>query len=166
MQVILPSIVAVLGTLLGAVVAGLLQQRTSARANRSATSEKRRDEFASAVSTFASAVMSLRRAEHNRAKARLTYSPGEARELERQETYGRRTEAHSAYYKLKLFADPDNDRQMIEDAEAAIELVRSPEDAASLRELEEASHHTRRAVDKVVDAANVRLREWRPATRS
>ena len=112
------------------------------------------------MAAFASSAMLLRRAEYDRAKKRLGAGGVQDREDLRQETYRLRTAARSSYYAVRLLADPEKDDALLRDAEQVIAMAREPNDAETLDELEQAGDRTKQAIDKVVDAANGRLREW------
>ncbi|MFF3958788.1 protein kilB [Streptomyces sp. NPDC001890] len=68
----LSTVIAVVGTLLGAVVAGLIQHRTARTARSEARDDHRRDRELEAVTAFASAVAGHRRAMAVREELRLS----------------------------------------------------------------------------------------------
>jgi hypothetical protein len=116
MQPIWPSIVAVAGTLLGSFVTYLFQRQTAQRTNSEVRSESRRKEFADAVAAFASQATTLRDAEFGRAKKRID-NPRAPRKEEALETYRQRTAAWSAYYTVQLYADPEEGKTLVDEAE-------------------------------------------------
>lgn len=160
MQAVLISIVAVAGTLLGSYLTYRLQRRTAKQAGDDARWETRRLEVLEAVAGFASKASVQQRVEFNRAKGRISGIASAAREEARQEAYQSRAETYSAYYRLRLLVDPDLDRDLVDGAQNLIELLRQisalPE---SENELHKYSHAATKALDKVVECANLRLRE-------
>jgi hypothetical protein len=121
-------------------------------------SEKRREEFANAVVAYASAATALRRAEFDRAKKRLEQAVDPDREEARQETYRLRAEAQSAYYLVRLLANPDTDADLVREAGNVIELLRLiTAGPTSLEQVRARSNDATEALDKVVDRANRRL---------
>jgi hypothetical protein len=156
----LTSAIAVLGTLLGGIVTYVLQRMTLERSLAETRREKRRQEFADALAAYASACTSLRRAEFNRARMRLESPDNPKREEARQETYRLRAEARSAYYLVRLLADPDSDGDLIHDARDVIELARLiTAGPTTLEEVHKRSEDATAALDKVIDRANRRLRD-------
>ncbi|MFE6715075.1 protein kilB [Streptomyces sp. NPDC057695] len=67
----LATVIAVLGTLLGAVVAGLIQHRTPRAARNAERTDRRRDQALEAVTALASALATHRRAQFAREELRL-----------------------------------------------------------------------------------------------
>ena len=77
------------------------------------------------------------------------------REAARQETYRLRAEASSAYYLVRLLADPDKRWDLVHEAENVIELSRLiTAGPKTERELQERSAAATNALEKVIDAAN------------
>ena len=160
MQLVLASIVAVAGTLLGSCLTYLFQRRTTERTTLEARRERRRQEFAEAVADYASKATALRRAEFNRGKKRISHAAPEAREEARQESYRLRAETISAYYLVRLYADPDADQDLVRDAEDVIELSgHISADPETENEMDELYRAATNALEKVVDAASGRLRD-------
>ena len=161
MQLVLASIVAVAGTLLGSCLTYLFQRRTTERTTLEARRERRRQEFAEAVADYASKATALRRAEFNRGKKRISHAAPEAREEARQESYRLRAETISAYYLVRLYADPDADQDLVRDAEDVIELSgHISADPETENEMDGQLYRAAtNALEKVVDAASGRLRD-------
>ena len=124
MQAIFASIVAVVGTLLGSLLTYVLQRKTTEESSRNARRERRRKELEGAIDGFSSAASALRRAEYDRGKKRIAGDAPVVREEARQEMYRRRTETWTAYYRLRLRADPHMDEDLLRDAELVIKLLR------------------------------------------
>jgi hypothetical protein len=74
-QQALTSSIAIAGTPLGAYVTYIFQRRNAQRASAESDTARRRQEFVEAMSTYASAVAALRRAEFDRCNNRLNNVP-------------------------------------------------------------------------------------------
>ncbi len=159
MQPVLTSLIAVVGTLLGASLTYLFQRKTQERSSAETRREKRCQEFTEAVAAFASTTAALRRAEFDRGKKRISGVTDPTREAARQETYRLRAEASSAYYLVRLLADPDDDGELVREAENVIQLSRLiSAGPMSEAELQERSTAVAKALENFIDAANRRLR--------
>jgi hypothetical protein len=152
------AIVAVAGTLLGSGLTYLFQRLTLRRTAAEARSEKRREEFTNAVAAYASVAARLRRAEFDRAMKRLEGVKSEEREAVRQETYHLRAEAQSAYYLVRLLADPDIDGELVRDADDVISRSQSiTAESNMLSEVRARSDEAAEALREFIDKANRRL---------
>jgi hypothetical protein len=120
-----PSLIAVVGTLLGATLAFIFQSRLSARQAREARRDKQREDYVGAATALASAASTLIQAEYNRAKLRFTGVEGEPREGARQDVYDKRTAMRGAAFRLQLVGSPADDRPLVVEAEELIGLCRS-----------------------------------------
>ncbi len=148
-----------LGTLLGSFLTYSFQRMTLRRTLTENRNEKRREEFANAVATYASAATALRRAEYNRAKKRIERVADSEREEARQETYRLRAETQSAYYLVRLLANPDTDNNLLREAENVIERSRRiTAGPKTIKDLDKRRDEATTALDRVVDMANGRLR--------
>lgn len=87
----LSTVIAVVGTLLGAVVAGLIQHRTARTTRGEARDDHRRDRELEAVTAFASAVAGHRRAMAVREGLRLSGADPEAIAAARAESHATRS---------------------------------------------------------------------------
>jgi hypothetical protein len=102
----------------------------------------------------------LRAGEFARGKKRISHAAPEAREEARQESYRLRAETISAYYLVRLYADPDADQDLVRDAEDVIELSgHISADPETENEMDELYRAATNALEKVVDAASGRLRD-------
>lgn len=160
MESVLTTIVAVVGTLLGAYLTYLFQRRSALQDRAEERAQRRREEYLDALTTYAVNASALRRAEFDRAKKRLGTSTPEAREEARQECYRRRADARSALYRLRMLADPVTDRELVDRAAQVIRLSQEISSGPTT----EADMHDRgqlaeRALEKLIDAANRLLRE-------
>lgn len=165
MQVILTSIVAVAGTLLGSCLTYFLQRQIGEETSVREPREERRRELLEAVDGYSLAVTRLRRAEHDRAKKRLNKAAADVREDARQETYRLRSDAWSAYYRLRLRADPHVlDDEFLSEAEGIIELTRQiTAHTATEAEMAERSSLANKALKAFVDLAGQRIRNESPS---
>lgn len=158
MSSIWTAVVAVAGTLFGSSLTYLFQRSTLRRTAAESRSEKRREEFTNAVAAYASVAATLRRAEFDRAMKRLEGVKGDEREAVRQETYRLRAEAQSAYYLVRLLADPDIDGELVRDAEDVITRSQSiTAESNMVSEARERSDEATEALRKFIDKANRRL---------
>jgi hypothetical protein len=164
MEAILPGIFGLAGTLLGAGLSYVLQRRTAKETRRSERQERRNREFLNAVGAYSSAVSQLRRAEHDRAKKRLTNAPEEEREDARQETYRLRSDASSAYYRLRLWADPRFDDDFLEEGERIVEITKNITTYTETEaEMEELSSTAKNALEAFVRKARQKADEIDPS---
>ncbi|MFC8175565.1 hypothetical protein [Streptomyces sp. NPDC057325] len=86
----LATVIAVLGTLLGAVVAGLIQHRTTRAARDAERVDRRRDQALEAVTALASALANHRRAQFVREELRLAGADQTRLEAARAELHATR----------------------------------------------------------------------------
>jgi hypothetical protein len=159
-QALFTSVIAVAGTLLGACFTYFFQSQTAKQSSSQAKLARLRRELAEAITAFASSATVLRRAEYDRAKKRIK-TPLADREEESQETYRLRADAWSAYYLYILFADPQADRDLLQEAKYIIELLRQIVAAPNTaEELQERDRDATEALEKFMKAANRRLRHF------
>lgn len=120
MEIIVTSIVAVVGTLLGSLATHYFQRRNRADAERFERGERLRQERVSAYTTFGGALVSLRRAQIDRWYAvhekRQTADP----DAIRYETYRLRTSALETMFRVQLVTESAH---LIELAQQAIDSV-------------------------------------------
>ncbi|WP_396667937.1 hypothetical protein [Microbacterium sp. R86528] len=120
-----PSLVAVIGTLLGATLVYVFQSRLSARQVDEARRDRRREDYVDAATALASAVSTLIQSEYDRAKSRFQGIEGEQRDRARRDVYDKRTLTRSATFRLQLVGSPIEDGHLVLDAEELIRLCRS-----------------------------------------
>jgi hypothetical protein len=85
-----------------------------------ARGDKKRHELADAIAQYASSVTSLRRAEFDRAMERIGGAPDIERRATKQDTQRLRGEAESKMYLVSLFSDPQEDQDLVRDADSVI----------------------------------------------
>ncbi|MCE7080447.1 pRL2-23 [Streptomyces sp. ST2-7A] len=149
------SIIAVIGTLAGATVAGLLQHR-AARAGRTEerAAELRRDRI-TAVTELAASLSDHRRAMWELKDAELTdASPDRVRKL-LDTSHETRSEITSPSVRVRLLVSDATVRNAAVRATRATYAIR---DAADLRELESLRAGALEAHDAMVEAAGTSLR--------
>jgi hypothetical protein len=160
MQAIWTSLVGVAGVLLGSWLTFVLQRQTAEGISSRERWEQRRQESLDAVGAYSSAVNQLRRAEHDRAKKRLTKASPEDREDARQETYRLRSDASSAYYRLWLRSDPSVDDDFLLKAENIIEMTKGITAYTETEaEMEELSSKAKNELNAFVKAARKKIDE-------
>ncbi|MYT70787.1 MULTISPECIES: hypothetical protein [unclassified Streptomyces] len=107
MVVVVTSVIAVLGTLLGASLSHLLQSRTTARSERFARGERLRQERIDAYCTFGGALANYRRGQMDYWYPRhdgRTDDPADLHEL-RREAQRLRAGAMEAMFRVELLTD-------------------------------------------------------------
>ncbi|WP_282798062.1 hypothetical protein [Streptomyces sp. CC224B] len=119
------TLIAVLGTLAGAVTAGLLQHLTATRAARRVDAERRRAEFVAAVRAVLKAYVYLRGEQYHKIDARRE-GRGDTEESRRLR-YDRRSDLTAAIDDLYTATD---DQQLLAAVEKARELAVALGDAA------------------------------------
>jgi heme exporter protein D len=157
-QAVATSIVAVLGTLLGAVLSYGLQRRMLNEVHDSARRDQRQQHRLAAFGAFAAATMDLRRAEYDRWNRRVESPDGVESVEVRQESYRLRGEAWNAFFRLKLVADPASEAAIMKHAEEAVQAAASVSKAPDAVELRERGERARQLLETFVEVAAVRLR--------
>jgi hypothetical protein len=155
---VLTSVIAVVGTLLGSVITYHVQRRTLERTLAEARYERARKEFLEASSALASAAMTLRRASYDRWKERRSSTDGKESDEARHEVFRLRVEARTAYYHLRLLADPVEDDELVKHAAKTVEEAGHVADAESFPEVRKRDQEARRDIERLVDLAGARLR--------
>ncbi|MFC8511131.1 protein kilB [Streptomyces sp. NPDC057411] len=133
----LATVIAVLGTLLGAVVAGVIQHRTARAGRDAARTDARRDQELAAVTQFAAAIAAHRRAMAIREDLRLTGADDQAVAAARAESHATRSAIEAPRVMVSILAPvlaPAADRA----AQASYALRGAP-DTATLDALREAA---------------------------
>jgi hypothetical protein len=104
-EIIVTSVVAVVGTLLGSLATHYFQRRNRADAERFERGERLRQERVSAYTTYGGALVSLRRAHMDRWYAIHERREGVDPEAIRYETYRLRTAALEALFHVQLVTE-------------------------------------------------------------
>ncbi|MER6723337.1 protein kilB [Streptomyces halstedii] len=144
----LSTVIAVVGTLLGAVVAGLIQHRTARTTRGEARDDHRRDRELEAVTAFASAVAGHRRAMVVREGLRLSAADPETIAAARAESHATRSAIEAPRVQVAILT-PSLSATAEEATRAAVCLRGSP-DQQTLNRLRE---NAIEATDRFVAAA-------------
>lgn len=123
-----------------------------------ARSDRRRQELADAIAAYATSVTSLRRAEFNRGKERISRVPESERDPARRDTYLLRAEATSKLYLISLLSDHKKDRGLVSVAEDVIEKCRQiSAESISKEEMHKRNRVAKEALDKLIEDASRRV---------
>ncbi|GGT23972.1 hypothetical protein [Streptomyces purpureus] len=145
------ALIAVLGTLLGAVVTHFFQARSTERAAALARDEQLRQERISTYSAFAGAVIEYRRSQNDR-WFRTMDAGRHAPEAEesRFESYRLRTAARQALFRVQLVSDDLRAREL---ADAAFEVTNCMHEARDGEDRARRSEQARQALEEFIEAA-------------
>ncbi|MGP3637933.1 protein kilB [Streptomyces sp. 24-1644] len=133
----LSTVIAVAGTLLGALVAGLLQNRTARATRNAARDDQRQARELEAVTGFASAVAAHRRAMAVREELRLTDADADRIAAARAESHATRSAIEAPKVLVSILVPTLS--QAAEDAARASYALRNAPDADTLNALREAA---------------------------
>ncbi|MET9799928.1 hypothetical protein [Streptomyces sp. NPDC006368] len=140
------ALIAVIGTLLGAVVTHFFQGRAAQRTAALARAEQLRQERIATYSAFAGAVVEYRRAQN----ARWYRRNGSRAEEARMESYERRAAARQALVRVQLVcADPET----VQRARDTFELTHCMHEAGDEAERERRSERAVEALTAFIEAA-------------
>ena len=155
MEAIWASVVAVGGTLLGAVITHLFQLFTSRRSEQFARSEALRQERIATFSAFATAVEDYRRGQADRWFRKQRDPEGESFIEARDEAHRLRTAARQVLYRVKLLTD---DSEVIRAAERAYDCTRDLSTARDKAERDVFDTQSKQAIEAFVDQASPLVR--------
>jgi hypothetical protein len=136
------------GTVLGAGLTTWTMRQTAARSDERAWLENRRQEFRSAVTQFASALLVYRLAEGDRWAARR--QSGKNDETAEREAYRQRAAMLDALYVLELSSDSDQLKKL---ARSAVDMAHHIRKANNEDEMGRRTHDVRDALEQVIAAA-------------
>jgi hypothetical protein len=139
------------GTVIGAVLTTWTARQTAARSDHRTWVEVRRQEYRSAVTHFAGALLSYREAERDRWRAR--HDAGKDEATATQEAYRLRAAMLDAFYALQL-SSSDNGR-LRELAREAVEAAYRIREADTEPEMIRRAHNVRQAIDDMISAARI-----------
>ncbi|MFF8828896.1 hypothetical protein [Streptomyces sp. NPDC015131] len=140
------ALIAVAGTLLGAVVTHLFQGRAARRTADLTRAEQLRQERISTYSAFADAVVEYRRAQN----ARWYRRNGSQAEATRMESYDRRATARQALVRVQLLCE---DPALVAHAHRAFEVTHCMHRAEDETDRERRSTEAVEALAAFIDAA-------------
>ncbi|HEY3631010.1 MAG TPA: hypothetical protein VGL21_08935 [Jatrophihabitantaceae bacterium] len=145
------AVIAVAGTLLGALVTYLFQQRAADRAERFASAERRRDERRDSYAAFAGACAHYRRSEMDRWHRSAEDPESEKHSVAKEESYRLRSDATEALFRVQLVT---KDAELCRAASDALQLVGQIHDATDAADCSERVRVARAAIDRFVHAAS------------
>lgn len=152
MQAVFVALIAVLGTLGGAVVSGVLSHRNTVRSEAAARSEQLRQDRLEAYVAFAQSLSGVRGAQFTRWNSRI--EQGRDSDEYRQakaDAYQSRIAARGALIRVELLTDHDEIVRLAREAsDAAIALEKADTEA----ELVKRAERSRKATDAFVIAAS------------
>ncbi|WP_228080918.1 hypothetical protein [Streptomyces profundus] len=153
------SVIAVLGTLLGAGANHLFQQRVAVRGQLLAREERLREERLDAYTAYAAALVNYRRAlVHRWFCLNEDPPPGDPVEA-RARSYERLNEVEEALFRCRLLADRPT---VGERAAEVLTEVKKLHEATDRADLDALRDRTREAIDAWVDDAATALRHPAP----
>lgn len=149
--------IAVVGTLGGATASYLFQGKISERSQSTARGEQLRQERLAAYSSFAGAVMDLRRTQYDRGYSRMTQN---GPQLDRSDIIAESSRLRSvtwtAFYRFKLTSP---DAELTEFARGAVEDAFDVADASDKADLKARSEQARARIDAFISTAAKQLDE-------
>jgi hypothetical protein len=148
-EIIVTSVVAVVGTLLGSLATHYFQRRNWADAERFSRNERLRQERVSAYTAFGGALVNLRRAQIDRWFAEHAQRGGDPESL-RHETYRLRTSALEALFRVQLVTES---KELIALGQQAIDDVDLLKSDLPAEDLSRARDVARASIFDFVDAA-------------
>lgn len=150
MEIIVTSIVAVVGTLLGSLATHYFQRRNRADAERFEHNERLRQERVSAYTAFGGALVNLRRARMDRWFA--TNDEGQSADPEaiRYETYRLRTNALEMLFRVQLVTES---KELIDLGQRAIDNVDRLTPGLTREEYQSARDASRQDIYGFIEAA-------------
>ncbi|MFH9735399.1 hypothetical protein [Streptomyces sp. NPDC017260] len=155
MEAIWTSVVAVGGTLMGAVITHLFQRLASERSELFARSEALRQERIATYSSFAAAAEDYRHGQADRWYRKQQGPDGEAFVTARDEAHRLRTATRQVLYRVKLLTD---DQGVILAAEQAYQRTRDVSTAGDQVERDALDARARQAIETFVAQASPLIR--------
>ncbi|ARZ65761.1 hypothetical protein SMD11_0094 [Streptomyces albireticuli] len=155
MEAVAASVIAVLGTLLGAGITHAFQQRATARGERSARQERLRQERFDAYCSYAGALVNYRRSLIHRWHCEHEDPPPDDVAEARRRSYELRSEAQEALFRVQMLTD---DEALTALAWRAFERVGKLHQIDSREELEGRRQEARELIEELVNAARQHVR--------
>jgi hypothetical protein len=153
-QSVLVAVIAVVGTLGGAIVTGFIQHRSAIQREDAARSEHLREERLETCLAFVQSVAEVRGAMSMRWTARDEHGrDSDQYQAAKAEAYRVRVSARSALVRVQLLID---DEELARTAQEALTAAIAVFDAGDEGELGERTQHSRDATDAFVAAAGRR----------
>ncbi|MFE0044526.1 hypothetical protein [Streptomyces albireticuli] len=155
MEAVTASVIAVLGTLLGAGITHAFQQRATARGERSARRERLRQERFDAYCAYAGALVNYRRSLIHRWHCEHEDPPPDEVTEARRRSYQLRSEAQEALFRVQMLTD---DEALTALAWQAFERVGTLHQIDSREELEGRRREAREVIEHLVNTARQQVR--------
>ncbi|MEV0586766.1 hypothetical protein [Nonomuraea sp. NPDC050310] len=152
MESVVTSLVAILGTLLGAIATYVFQMRTAKQARQSAREERLWQERLTAYSTFAGALTDFRKSQNDRWHREREDSLSTAYASARDESYRQRANATAALFRLQLVTA---NQELDGLASLALRLTEEIHDATDEQDRTDRGQKARRALLDFAQAAAV-----------
>ncbi|MFJ9180500.1 hypothetical protein [Streptomyces sp. NPDC102360] len=135
MIVVATSVIAVLGTLLGAGLSHVLQSRTAARGQDFARAERLRQERIDAYCAFGGALANYRRGQLDRWFPEHVDRPGETADVHelRREAFRLRASAMEAMFRVELLTASPSLTALAQEAMASVDRIPAAGDREELR---------------------------------
>jgi hypothetical protein len=143
------GLIGLFGTALGTGLTTWTMRQTAARSDRRAWLETRRQEFRSAVTQFASALLAYRLAEADYWSA---HHGGKADATTGRETYRLRKVALEGLFVLELSSDSDQLKKL---ARRALDMAYKIRESGTTAEMGNRTHEVRKALEDLIKAARI-----------
>ncbi|MER6952184.1 hypothetical protein ABT294_50060 [Nonomuraea sp. NPDC000554] len=150
------SIIAVVGTLLGATVTYVFQARAAKQARQAAREERLWQERLVSYSAFAGALTDFRQSQNDRWHLEQENPQSQAFIAARDASYQKRADATSALFRLRLVAANGTLNEL---ASAALKLTEEIPQAADESDRRDRGRKARRALLDFTEAAAAQVRE-------
>ncbi|MHC5263408.1 hypothetical protein ACYSUO_36480 [Streptomyces sp. UC4497] len=135
MVVVITSVIAVLGTLMGAGLSHVLQSRTAARGQDFTRTERLRQERIDAYCAFGGALANYRRGQLDRWFPEHVDRPGETADVHelRREAFRLRAAAMEAMFRVELLTEAPSLAGLAQEAMASVDRIPTADDREQLR---------------------------------
>jgi hypothetical protein len=150
MESVVTSLVAVLGTLLGATATYVFQLRTARQARRTAREERLWQERLAAYTAFAAALTDFRKSQYDRWHRQRENPKSPEYLTARDHSYAQRATATSALFRLRLVT---NSRELEQLATTALRLTEEIHDATDEQDRAHRGQQAGDALHKFTEAA-------------
>jgi hypothetical protein len=157
MESVVASLVAILGTLLGAAATYVFQLRTARQARQSAREERLWQERLAAYSTFAGALTDFRKSQNDRWHREQEDIQSAAYAAARDESYRQRANATAALFRLRLVTAS---QELDSLASLALKLTEGIHDATDAQDRIDRGRKARQALLKFSQAAAVDVQQF------
>ncbi|MFJ3641321.1 hypothetical protein ACIPRD_16385 [Streptomyces sp. NPDC090108] len=154
METIIASAIAVLGTLLGAGITLVFQQRATDRGRRFARDERLRQERLEAYSAYGSAVLDLRSCLIHLWYCKHEQPPSEDPEAVRKRGFALRSSAQEALFKVQMLTE---ESALSRAADAVLDEVNALAGVDDRAQLEDGRVRTRAAIRQLIGSARQHL---------